>query len=345
MKPKEITIVGGGLAGLTLGIALRQQQVPVTVWEVGRYPRHRVCGEFISGRGLATLARLGLQDKLLPAGGRWATSAAFYASGQRLVEQRLPEPALCLSRYVLDDLLAQVFCQLGGELRVNERWSKGDGGEGVVRATGRQVQASVHGWRWFGLKVHGRGGALEADLEMHFVNNGYVGLCRLNGEFNICGLFRSRTPLPQLARQWREMLCGEPGSKLREHLGDAVLEEKSFCSAAGLCVEPQRAGDGDECALGDALTMTPPITGNGMSMALESAELAVQPLISYCREERTWDETRREIATQCNRRFRHRLRAAALLHRTMFHSVARKFFPMFLPRFPGLVRVLFAQTR
>ena len=58
MKPKGITIVGGGLAGLTLGIALRQQQVPVTVWEAGRYPRHRVCGEFISGSGQATRARL-----------------------------------------------------------------------------------------------------------------------------------------------------------------------------------------------------------------------------------------------------------------------------------------------
>ena len=58
--PEQITIVGGGLAGLTLGIGLLQRGVPVTVWEAGRYPRHRVCGEFISGRGSASLARLGL---------------------------------------------------------------------------------------------------------------------------------------------------------------------------------------------------------------------------------------------------------------------------------------------
>ena len=47
---KPITIVGGGLAGLTLGIGLRQCGVAVTVHEAGHYPRHRVCGEFISGR-------------------------------------------------------------------------------------------------------------------------------------------------------------------------------------------------------------------------------------------------------------------------------------------------------
>jgi 2-polyprenyl-6-methoxyphenol hydroxylase-like FAD-dependent oxidoreductase len=48
---ESVTIVGGGLAGLMLGIGLRQRGVPVTVWEAGRYPRHRACGEFISAGG------------------------------------------------------------------------------------------------------------------------------------------------------------------------------------------------------------------------------------------------------------------------------------------------------
>ena len=44
-----LTIAGGGLAGLSLAIALRRHGVDVTVYEAGNYPRHRVCGEFISG--------------------------------------------------------------------------------------------------------------------------------------------------------------------------------------------------------------------------------------------------------------------------------------------------------
>ena len=56
---QTIQIVGGGLAGLTLGIALRKSEIPVTIWEAGHYPRHRVCGEFISGRGLEVLDVLG----------------------------------------------------------------------------------------------------------------------------------------------------------------------------------------------------------------------------------------------------------------------------------------------
>jgi len=342
---KPIHIVGGGLAGLALGLALRQRQMPVTVVEAAKYPRHRVSGEFISGRGLEVLERLALRERLLQGGGRWAHTAAFHVQGQRPVQQRLPRPALCVSRYVLDDLLAREFCRLGGVLRLPERWSQGYGGEGVVRATGRRGQPSVRGWRWFGLKVHARGVALQADLEMHLGSDGYVGLCQLDGECNVCGLFRTRTPLPRLALQWKEMLRGEPGSDLRARLGGAEFDEASFCAVAGLCVAPRPAGEPGECALGDALTMTPPITGNGMSMAFESAELAVEPLIGYSLGECSWDDARGWIAQECRRRFRHRLRNAALLHRALFRPVAKRLLLAVLLRFPRLLRASFTRTR
>jgi 2-polyprenyl-6-methoxyphenol hydroxylase-like FAD-dependent oxidoreductase len=75
---KRIAIVGGGLAGLTLGIALRQREVAVTICEAGHYPRHRVCGEFISGRGQATLARLGMNNFINESGAVSAQTAAFF---------------------------------------------------------------------------------------------------------------------------------------------------------------------------------------------------------------------------------------------------------------------------
>ena len=57
---RGVEIVGGGLAGLSLGLALRRAGVPVTLHEAGEYPRHRVCGEFIAGLDERTRARLGL---------------------------------------------------------------------------------------------------------------------------------------------------------------------------------------------------------------------------------------------------------------------------------------------
>src|SRR5436190_16210061 len=97
MKP--ITIVGGGLAGLTLGIGLRRRGIPVVIWEAGHYPRHRVCGEFISGRGQDTLARLNLRDWFIKAGAVMARNAAFFSGKSRSPIRPLASPALCLSRF------------------------------------------------------------------------------------------------------------------------------------------------------------------------------------------------------------------------------------------------------
>src|ERR1035441_7554800 len=128
--PKPLTIVGGGLAGLTLGIGLRQKGIPVTTWEAGHYPRHRVCGEFISGRGQDVLARLGLREAFVQAGLVLARTAAFYLGPSGSPVRALPEPALCLSRFTMEPLLAHQVRQAGGELHANARWREEDFGEG-----------------------------------------------------------------------------------------------------------------------------------------------------------------------------------------------------------------------
>ena len=174
---KPITIVGGGLAGLTLGIGLRQRGVPVTVWEAGHYPRHRVCGEFISGHGQETLARLGLRELLERAGAVNAATAAFFSTTKSAPVHPLPSRAICLSRFTMDHTLAVEFRRLGGELREGQRRRDEDFGEGIVRATGRRVQTTENGARWFGLKVHARNVALIADLEMHLSHRGVTSVC------------------------------------------------------------------------------------------------------------------------------------------------------------------------
>src|SRR5438128_2371738 len=117
---KPINIVGGGLAGLTLGIGLRRRGIPVVVWESGFYPRHRVCGEFISGRGQQTLRNLDLLETLITAGAAQAETAAFFSRTRSFPAHPLPQAALCLSRFELDALLAARFVELRGELRCGQ---------------------------------------------------------------------------------------------------------------------------------------------------------------------------------------------------------------------------------
>lgn len=340
-----ITIVGGGLAGLTLGIGLRQRGVPVTVWEAGHYPRHRVCGEFISGGGQGALARLGLLGGLENAGAGSAVNAAFFAGKALIAARPLPEAALCVSRFVLDEWLAREFQRLGGELHSGVRWT-GEFGPGIVRASGRRAEPVTDGWRLFGLKVHARRVDLDADLEMHFVPSGYVGLCRLpGGTVNICGLFRSPAAVPDLAHRWRDWLSGPTESVLHARLARARFEEDSFSSVAGLCLHPRRATQRKECCVGDALTMIPPVTGNGMSMAFESAELALAPLEEFSRGNLTWAQAQQEIASCCDHRFTPRLRWAAWLQWALFQPSARSALLFLAARSEWLWRAIFKGTR
>ena len=343
---RPITIVGGGLAGLTLGIALRQRNVPVALWEAGHYPRHRVCGEFISGRGQASLVRLGLYDVIKQAGAIMARTVRFCTPAKAGRIRTLAQPALCLPRDKMDAMLAGNFRDLGGELREGRRWGGAPDSEGVVLATGRRLQTVADGWRWFGLKTHVTGLALDADLEMHVSSRGYVGLCRQPGGIvNVCGLFRGKSTPAELAKGGRELLCGAPGSLLHEQMSRATFVPDSFCAVAGINLKPQRAQLQGECRIGDALTMIPPMTGNGMSIAFESAELAVEPLVGWGRGEQAWGSTRQDVARQCDELLAVRLRwAAALQHLFMFPMLQGRLLA-FVSRSDWLWRTMFSKTR
>lgn len=321
---RRITIIGGGLAGLTLGIGLLQNGVPVVIHEAGRYPRHRVCGEFISGRGRAVLARLGLSGLLDRAGAVPARTAAFFSPHKRTPVQPLPEIALCLSRFKLDAALAGEFRRSGGELREGERWRAENLPEGTVLATGRRPvtdrgsNEQESKARWYGLKIHARNVTLSADLEMHLSANGYVGLCRIGGgEVNVCGLFRSHGG-PDAAGRRHERLLGAPGSLLFQRLAPARWDEDSFCAVAGLSLSPYPAAAHADICLGDAITMIPPVTGNGMSMAFESADMAIAPLTAWSRGELSWAEMRSGITHACDTAFARRLFWAKHLQRLIF---------------------------
>jgi flavin-dependent dehydrogenase len=317
----------------------------VAIDEAGHYPRHRVCGEFISGRGQASIARLGLHEVFDKAGAISAQTAAFFSAASSTPPRSLPSPAICLSRFAVDAALAGKFRELGGELNEGRRAPIESLAEGVVRAGGRRAQTEENGSRWFGLKIHARKVALTADLEMHFSPQGYVGLCRLaDGEVNVCGLFR-RHAGENLPANSRELLRGLPGSPLRKRLAATEFDESSFCAVAGLSLRPQRAVERPEICVGDAITMIPPVTGNGMSMAFESAELAVAPLAAWSRGEISWSVARQEIARACDDQFSRRLRWAHWLQRLVLTPALQNPLTFLAARSDGFWRMAFERTR
>jgi 2-polyprenyl-6-methoxyphenol hydroxylase-like FAD-dependent oxidoreductase len=344
---KSISIAGGGLAGLTLGLLLRQRGITATVWEAAGYPRHRVCGEFISGSGLKVLQRAGLLEHIQQLGGRSARTAALFTRRGELIPFKLPEAALCVSRYGFDALLAEQFETAGGILKRKLRWTESFEQDGVVRATGRRPPpAREGGWKWFGLKVHCHNVAMVADLEMHFRRDGYIGLCRLaDNEVNLCGLFRSRVAHPELASQWKPFLAGGDKTALHHKLQDAAYDDTSFCAIAALDPRGAQPLDSAELRIGDSLGMIPPVTGNGMSIAFESAELAANSLEDYSREKISWIDAKSSFQQKWSAQSATRLRLDRLLHPFLFNAVGQTLFFSNRALANWMLRKLFHGTR
>ena len=304
---RTVEIIGGGLAGLGLGIALRRKGVPVTIHESGRYPRHRVCGEFITSLDEATRETLGLDRHLSSA--LSASSVSWCEEGAADITHRLPGPALCLSRHRLDRDMADEFVSVGGELHTNSRATFSDS-PGRVFATGRRPAPSS---RWVGIKQHFRGLPLRNDLEVHFGPGSYVGLTRVDAEtVNVCGLFDKRAA--SVTNDFAGTLHGSGFAQLADRTRKAEPVADSFCAVAGL--DYSRAADVDETLLriGDSQALVPPFTGHGMTMALQSAAEVLPHLSAWAQGNKDWAATKSSARRAQQIRLGARLRIAQLAH-------------------------------
>ena len=107
----DVAIIGGGLAGLTASIHLQKLGYRVVVFEKQQYPRHKVCGEYVSNEVLPYLQYLGVsfEDYKLPA----INQLEFSTRSGRLIETALPLGGFGISRFAFDHLLYKRAMQLG----------------------------------------------------------------------------------------------------------------------------------------------------------------------------------------------------------------------------------------
>lgn len=310
LAPRPVEIVGGGLAGLALGIGLRRADVPVKIVEAGDYPRHRVCGEFITGLPPETVERLGIGDVF--EGSLRHSRVSWFAGDRAVARMSLPSPAIGISRFALDARLAALFVAQGGQLVTCQRVPDDGDAEGRVDAAGRRRTAES---AWVGLKAHVRGIALMDDLELHLGEGAYVGLAAVeDGWIDVCGLFRRQGALRNDSPEaLAETLRARGLNALAKRVGGAELRAGSATAVAGFAFD-DRVAPRSGVRLGDRCAMIPPFTGHGMAMALIAAELALEPLVAWSAGRASWDETSARVHAALKRAFRTRLRCAGLIH-------------------------------
>jgi menaquinone-9 beta-reductase len=315
---ETITIIGGGLTGLSLAIALRKNQIPLVLHEAGTYPRHRVCGEFISGITPQTIAALGIEEPLADA---LRHHGVTWFSGDKLLRKdTLAAPALAISRHLLDDRLQQAAAAAGAEIHTRSRQKPGPHIPGTVWAAGRKPVPGP----WIGLKAHIRGIPTGAHLEMHSGPIGYLGITAIHdGWNNACGIFKIDRSISAQHQDLLPAYLRKNGNlRLAEQIAAAEWKPGSFTAVAGFELGLQAPSPG-LLSLGDSHAIIPPFTGNGMTMAFQSAEVALPHLIAYARHQSSWSAACSAIEKNLHQRFSTRLTAARLLHPLLFHRAAR----------------------
>lgn len=311
----EITIVGGGLTGLSLAIALRMRGVSINLHEAGSYPRHRVCGEFISGVSTHTLENLGILEDLLDTNKH--TSVSWFLGDQHLRDTTLPTPALGISRYLLDDRLYHKALSIGCKITTRSRQQMAPASDGCVWTAGRKPAQG----EWIGLKAHLRGINPRSELEMHSGKQGYLGITQVeDGWYNVCGLFRLDRKCSARKQDLLPTYLEKNGNiTLAQKIRTAQWRERSFTGVAGFSLGLQAPTPG-VLAIGDSHAIIPPFTGNGMSMALQSSEIAIPHLLAYAVGDCSWLEASQSIQIGLKQRFRKRMFAAKFLHPLLFQN-------------------------
>ena len=111
LEPFNVIIIGGGLAGLTAAIHLSKEKYDVLVIEKTAYPKHKVCGEYISNEVFPYLQFLDIEVYNL--GAQKINRFELSTPKGNLTKAILPLGGFGISRYTLDDALAKKAIQNG----------------------------------------------------------------------------------------------------------------------------------------------------------------------------------------------------------------------------------------
>jgi flavin-dependent dehydrogenase len=242
-------------------IAALREGARVHIVERSQFPKHKVCGEFLSPEIAPVLARAGVLDAFLDCQPFRVRRMSLHF-GLREKHAVLPEPAYGLSRYTFDHLLWSTAEALGAQ-------RSEDASNPAIVACGRPPGSDSKGTRLFGFKAHFEGPVDDA-VELYFLGRAYVGInCIEQGRTNVCGL----APESLLnAHGFNPESLMEAGPALRSRL--KPLHRVMKWIFTGPLEYAQRWDRNDVYLAGDALSFVDPFTGSGLLCAAVTGSLA-----------------------------------------------------------------------
>lgn len=336
----DVVVIGGGPAGCSTAIHLAREGWSVLLVEESTVPRHKLCGEFLSVEVQRMLSRLDLLDTVIDAGAHPIRNALVTTLSERSYESPLPGTAFGLSRYAFDQILLKKAEASRVEVRTgtNIRNVRGNLSDGFVMETGvgsveARAVVGAFGKRsvldralsrpfiqqnspYVAFKAHFEGDGVEDRIELHAFDGGYCGLSGIErGLTNVCWIAHADR-LKRDGGSPDAMLENSLSSntKLRRRLAGLLRVSDSFEAIAQISFEKKGATDGDLFMVGDSAGMIAPLCGDGMAMALHSAELATPVLSNFLNGRITAQQAKRAYTDAWERAFSKRLLLGRILH-------------------------------
>jgi flavin-dependent dehydrogenase len=349
----DLIVVGGGPAGSACAITAARAGAKVLLLEKDRFPRQKVCGEFVSPESLGLLHGL-IED------GRFQTCAQIVSSRIFVDNQTLILPvtpaAQSIPRFDLDPALFAAAQRAGvtahegvlvSEVRHNDVFQVKTSAanytaSAVVNASGRWsklTQFDVTGKdKWLGLKAHFTEPAPPQSVDLYFFPGGYCGVTPVGSDsVNACAMVRA-----DAAHTLEDVFLREPHLFERSRAWQPLFS--TVTTSPLYFREPETESDG-VFLVGDAAGFIDPFAGDGISLALQSGTLAAQSVIPFLRGSSSLEQAHRQYQAAYRKRYTPAFRNAARFRSAFAAPKWVRTAALAIANVPGVGKLLVRSTR
>jgi len=356
----DVIIVGGGLAGLTSAIHLSTRKKRVLLIEKNEYPKHKVCGEYISNEVLPYLNSLGINP--ISEGAKQITKVHISTTKSNLIKGQLPLGGFGMSRYFLDNLLVKK-AQLNGvqilKDTVDSIHFKKDSFTITTKSSGvfqSKITIGAFGKRssldqkmkrkfiqkkspYLAVKIHVKGVFPENLVALHNFKGGYCGVSKVeDNAINVCYITEYRSfKKHKNITDFQEQVVFK-NEHLRKIFKESTPVFEKPLTISQVSFQTKNPVEDLIIMCGDTAGMIHPLCGNGMGMAISSAQLASIRILQFLNGEiKTREGLEKQYLRDWNKEFKIRLKTGHFIAWLFRNQTISQIAYSILKRIPSLL--------
>ncbi|WP_114939879.1 NAD(P)/FAD-dependent oxidoreductase [Mucilaginibacter endophyticus] len=366
----DVIVIGGGLAGLFNAILLNRAGLQVTVIEKKTYPMHRVCGEYISNEVIPFLSSLDIDLNQLNVA-RINRLEVTAASGTKL-SQKLDLGGFGLSRFTFDNYLYQKAINEGVKVLVgtrvedirfiDEQFELVTPGETLtaplaIGSFGKRSNLDQKLKRPFfykrspylAVKFHLQMDFPQDLIQLNNYKDGYCGVSKTDGDRYCMCYMAHRDDL----RKYGSLQALEENVIRKNPYLDEIFRNAKFLLDKPevineISFEKKAPVDNHILMSGDTAGMIAPLCGNGMTMAIHSAKILSDKIITHYKPGNFNPDKRanleQDYTQSWNKQFAQRLWVGRQLQRLFGNDNMTAITLNTLSRLPSVAQYLISKT-